>query len=98
MSDQAIASVELQVFKGEEKGAIRLQQSGSGNVLLRFEALLLAARQILKTALQSAAAHAEPVDDEFVTQVLADYAAGRLQPAAEQMVMMALDALTPASG
>lgn len=97
MSDQAIATIDIQLFKGAEEGSLRLQQSGSGNVLLRFEALLQAAGQLLKTAMLSAADRPDKVDEAFVTETLSAYVGGRLDPLAEQMVMQALSALTPAS-
>lgn len=96
MSDPHMATVTLQLSKGREEGSLKLQQSGTGNVLLRFEALLMAAGQLLATAMREAVPNPEKVSDEMVTETLSAYVAGTLEPLAEQMVMQALSALTPA--
>ena len=97
MTEKAFATIELAVFKGEEQGSLKLQQSGTGNVLLRFEALLQAAGQLLATAMTSAVDRPEKVNPDLVTETLAAYVAGNLDPLAEQMVIQSLSALTPSA-
>lgn len=91
-----IATVTLTLSKGSEEGSLSLRQTGTGDVLLRFEALLMAAGQLLATAMREAVDHPEKVTDDLVNETLSAYVAGKLEPLAEQMVMQALSALTPA--
>lgn len=93
--NDALATVTVAVAKGEAPGSLRVQQEGTGNVLLRFEALIAAAGQLLQTAMTAAAAKPESVTPALVTETLAAYIAGRLDESAETMVSVALDALTP---
>jgi hypothetical protein len=90
-----LATVTVSVAKGDTPGSLRIRQEGTGNVLLRFEALIAAAGQLLQTAMQATAAKPEAVTDDLVTETLAAYIAGRLDENAETMVSVALDALTP---
>ena len=95
MSDHPLATVELTVHKGDTAGSIRLVQAGSGSVLLRFEALILAATQLLRTAMAQATEQPDGIDDAFVARTLAEYITGDLTELAETMVMTSLQALTP---
>lgn len=90
-----LATVTLSLSKGGEEGSLSLRQAGTGDVLLRFEALLMAAGQLLATAMREAVDHPEKVTDDLVNETLSAYVAGKLEPLAEQMVMQALSALTP---
>jgi hypothetical protein len=94
-TSQDLATVTVSVAKGETSGSLRIRQEGTGNVLLRFEALIAAAGQLLQTAMQATAAKPEAVTDDLVTETLAAYIAGQLDESAETMVSVALDALTP---
>lgn len=89
-----LATVTVTIAKGDEPGSLRIRQEGSGNVLLRFEALLAAAGQLLENAMKATAAKPEAVTGELVTETLAAYIAGGLDENAESMVTVALDALT----
>ncbi len=90
-----LATVTVTVGKGDAPGSLRIRQEGTGNVLLRFEALVAAAGQLLQTAMQATAVKAEAVTDDLVTETLAAYIGGKLDENAETMVSVALDALSP---
>jgi hypothetical protein len=89
-----LATITVTVAKGDGPGSLRIRQEGSGNVLLRFEALIAAAGQLLENAMMATAAKPEAVTPEIVTETLAAYIAGGLDENAETMVTVALDALT----
>jgi hypothetical protein len=91
----ALATVTVAVARGVEPGSLRIRQEGTGNVLLRFEALIAAAGQLLETAMTATAAKPEAVTPDLVTETLAAYIAGKLDESAETMVSVALDALSP---
>ena len=93
--NEVLASIAVSVAKGDEPGSLRIRQEGTGNVLLRFEALIAAAGQLLETAMQATAARPEGVTPDLVTETLAAYIAGQLDENAETMVTVALDALSP---
>ncbi|MBC7545194.1 MAG: hypothetical protein H7338_20905 [Candidatus Sericytochromatia bacterium] len=92
---QPLATVNVSIGQGDEPGSLRIRQEGTGNVLLRFEALIAAAGQLLETAMLATAARPEKITGPFVTETLAAYIGGELDENAETMVTVSLDALTP---